>query len=242
VERDYLSTVDGFVFNSQTTRSTVEELVGAERPSVTAHPGKDDTAAHLGHSEIEKRAFEVGPLRILFVGSLISRKGLHTLITALASLPHDDWRLTVIGSRQTDPAYSQRIVRDIDTYGLGERISLLGSMPRADLVTHYAGSHVLAVPSSYEGFGIVYMEGMGFGLPAMASTAGAAHEIITHDENGFLVNPGDVDALAGHIDNLSRDRARLVSMSLAALERHVAHPTWCECAQQVRKFLQEVIR
>ena len=60
--------------------------------------------------------------------------------------------------------------------------------------------HLLAVPSSYEGFGIVYLEGMHFGLPAIAGTDGAAKEIITHGQNGFLVRPGNPQALAHHID------------------------------------------
>jgi len=242
VERDYLGTVDGFVFNSRTTRSTVEELVGDKMPSVTAYPGKDSVKGNIERSRIESRALEEGPLRILFVGSLIPRKELHTLIAALSKLPPDNWRLTVIGSLETDPAYSRRIARDIEALGLGGRITLLGSMPMSDLVDYYSGSHILAVPSSYEGFGIVYLEGMGFGLPAIASTAGAAHEIITDEKDGFLVDPGDVEALAARIDALCRDRARLVRMSLAALERNAAHPTWTECAQTIRKFLQEMIR
>jgi len=241
IERDYLDSVDGFVFNSRTTRSTAEELIGDKKPSVTAYPGKDGVQGRLGRDEIEQRASESGPLRVLFVGSLIPRKELHTLIAALARLPNDTWSLTVVGSLETDPAYSRRIVRDIETFGLRERITLLGSMPLDRLMEHYARSHVLAVPSSYEGFGIVYLEGMGFGLPAIASTTGAAHEIITHDTDGFLVNPGDAETLSKLIDTLGRDRARLVRLSFAALERNAAHPTWSDCAATIRKFLQEMI-
>lgn len=241
VEHQYLDSVDGFVFNSRTTRSTVEELVGNRRPSVTAYPGRDGVCGHLSREEIESRAHEAGPLRILFVGSLIPRKELHTLIAALAKLPRETWSLSVIGSLRTDPAYAQRIVREIETLGLGERITLLGSMPLDKLVEHYATSHLLAVPSSYEGFGIVYMEGMGFGLPAIASTTGAAHEIVSHDTDGFLVNPGDAEMLSGFIASLARDRARLVRMGSAALERSAGHPTWGECAATIRNFLQEMI-
>jgi glycosyltransferase involved in cell wall biosynthesis len=241
VERDYLNTVDGFIYNSQTTRSSVEELVGNRKPSVTAYPGKDGARGQVGRDEIDKRAWETGPLRVLFVGSLIPRKELHTLIAALAKVPQDMWNLTVVGSLDTDPAYVQRIARDIATFSLRDRITLVGSMPLDRLVAYYASSHVLAVPSSYEGFGIVYLEGMGFGLPAIASTTGAAHEIVTHDTDGFLVNPGDAETLAKQIATLARDRARLVRMSYAALEKNAVHPTWNECAATIRKFLQEMI-
>ena len=97
-------------------------------------------------------------------------------------------------------------------------IRLLGTLTGSDLAAQYSNSHILAVPSSYEGFGIVYIEAMGFGLPALASTAGAAQEIISHERNGFLVNPGDTKSIAEHIDGVYRDRKRLGQMSLAALD------------------------
>ena len=91
---------------------------------------------------------------------------------------------------------SRTIRRQIEAAGLTARVSLLGTASDQDLAARCAASHVLAVPSSYEGFGIVYLEGMQFGLPAIAGTDGAAQEIITHGENGFLVPPGDPEALA----------------------------------------------
>jgi glycosyltransferase involved in cell wall biosynthesis len=100
-----------------------------------------------------------------------------------------------------------------------------------------ASSHVLCVASSYEGFGIVYLEGMGAGLPAIASSAGAAGEIVTHGRDGFLVPPGNASALAYHIHTLNVDRERLVRMSLAAQQRHLAHPTWAESGERARQFL-----
>ena len=97
------------------------------------------------------------------------------------------------------------------------------------------------MPSSYEGFGIVYLEGMHFGLPAIASTAGAAQEIITHGQNGFLVAPGDAAALAQCLKTLMKDRQLLLKMSLAAQRRAAAHPTWNESAARVRGFLQGLL-
>lgn len=241
VEKGYLSTVDGFVFNGQTTRATVEELVGAGRPSVVAYPGKDSVEPDITRGYIEERALGTGPLRVLFVGSLIPRKELHTLITALSRLPRDNWRLDVIGNLETDPHYSAKIREQISRNELANLVKLRGSMPADELAQYYAKSHVLAVPSSFEGFGIVYLEGMGFGLPAVASNKGAAHEIITHGQDGFLVEPGDFESLARHLDRLHRERGELVRMSFAALDRYAIHPTWRECAESIRGFLLEMV-
>jgi glycosyltransferase involved in cell wall biosynthesis len=242
VERRYLRTVDGFIFNSKTTQATVEALIGAGIPDVLAYPGRDEATGLMAEDDVARRAKESGPLRILFVGSLIPRKELHTLITALAELPGEDWRLEVVGSLSTDSSYAAGIRKLIGTYRLTDRITLLGALSGPDLAERYARSHVLAVPSSYEGFGIVYIEGMGYGLPPIASTAGAAHEIITHGVDGFLVNPGTVSAIAAIIAELHRNREKLAQMGVSALERYSRHPTWTESSKAIFDFLHRMVR
>jgi glycosyltransferase involved in cell wall biosynthesis len=238
VERRYLSTVDGFIFNSRTTEAAVEAVLGTRRPGIVAYPGGDRLCLDLTPDQITSRALGSEPFRILFVASLIPRKGLHTLLDALSRLSRDSWRLDVVGSLKVDPAYVRAIRRLIAEKGVVNQVTLSGSLPDAELTTCLAGSQLLCVPSSYEGFGIVYLEGMGAGMPAIASNAGAAREIITHGRDGFLVPSGDATALAHHIRTLIEDRERLVQMSLAAHQRHLEHPTWTESAERIRQFLK----
>jgi glycosyltransferase involved in cell wall biosynthesis len=179
-----------------------------------------------------------GPLRVIFVANLIPRKELHTLLAALATLPPADWRLQVAGSLTADPGYTQAIRRQIEAAGLSGQVSLLGVLSPPELAASLAASHLLAVPSSYEGFGIVYLEGMGFGLPAIAGSRGAARELIRHGHNGFLVPPGNAGALAGFLRLLARDRERLTAMSLAAYRSFTTRPTWSDGAARVRGFLR----
>jgi glycosyltransferase involved in cell wall biosynthesis len=237
VERRYLRSVDGFILNSSTTRAAVEALGAGGRPAVVAYPGGDRLGPPLDPDQVRRRAAGPGPLRLLFVGNLIPRKGLHTLLDALRQIPAG-WELRIAGSTGVDPAYTALIRRRMVSL---KPASILGPLDDRGLAAQYALSDLLVVPSSYEGFGIVYLEGMGFGLPAIASTAGAAHEIIQHGENGFLVPPGDPAALAACIQTLVGDRARLPGMSLAALDRHRRHPTWAQSAAQIRKFLQQML-
>jgi glycosyltransferase involved in cell wall biosynthesis len=240
VESDYLRTVDGFVFVSRTTCADVKALIGRDVPSIVASPGRDLVAPVFTPDQAKARSFEPGPLRVLFVGSLIRRKELHTLIAGLASLPEVSWKLDVVGGF-VDKPYVQDIKRQIELSGLSERISLLGVIAGEALRDYYQKSHLVAAPSSYEGFGIVYMEGMGYGLPAIASTSGAAHEIITHGQNGFLVRPGDAAAIAEHIDDLNRDREKLFRMGLNSLDRYRRHPKWDESTSKIAEFLQSMV-
>lgn len=240
LEARYLATVDGFVFNSQDTCQSVERLLG--RPiqpgSIVAYPGGDRLRPRLTLDQIALRATQRGPLQLIFIGNLIPRKELRTLLDALARLPQEKWRLEVIGSLTADTAYTQSIRLQIARDFLTNRVTLLGPLPDAVLAERLALSHVLAVPSSYEGLGIVYLEGMGFGLPAIASNAGGAGEIITPGREGFLVKPNDAATLAEHIRKLSQDRNLLADMSLAAHARYVAHPTWAQTTQRICEFLE----
>ena len=83
--------------------------------------------------------------------------------------------------------------------GLGERVRLLDTVTPAELIGLLESHHCLAVPSFYEGFGIVYIEAMRFGAPVIASTAGAIPEVVADGREGFLVPPGDADALAAAV-------------------------------------------
>jgi glycosyltransferase involved in cell wall biosynthesis len=175
-------------------------------------------------------------LRIVFVGNLIARKGLHTLLDAFARLPSNTAQLTIIVNPNTDLNYTRLIRNKISDLHLAN-VEIVGSLPDAELANTLGKSHVLIVPSQYEGFGIVYLEGTSFGLPAIGTTAGGASEIICDGENGFLVSPNDANALATRIETLARDRKRLAQMGLAARRRFLAHPTWDESMEQIRQKL-----
>jgi len=239
IERRYLRGVDGFVFNSQTTLRAVEQL-GVDlsiRPHIVAYPAGDQLAAQISEAEIARRAAEPGPLRILFLGNLIPRKGLHTLLAALEGTPAGVCVLSVVGSQGVDPRYAGSIRRQIEQTGLARRVRLLGALGTQELEDCLRSHHLLAVPSTYEGYGIVYLEGMGFGLPAVATTAGAAGEIITHGVDGFLVPPEDAPALARCLERLAKDRPQLTAMGLAARRRYRTQPTWEQTAGKIRDFL-----
>jgi glycosyltransferase involved in cell wall biosynthesis len=239
IERRYLRGMDGFIFNSQTTLRAVEDqgVNLPARPYVVAYPAGDQFAPIISDAEIAGRATEPGPLRIVFLGNLILRKGLHTLLAALEEIPAGICELSVAGSLNIDPRYLRAIRRQIDQSGLADRVRLLGALSSNSLAGCLRSHHLLVVPSTYEGYGIVYLEGMGFGLPAVATTAGAAGEIITPGVDGFLVLPGDAPALARCLMCLAQDRPLLTTMSLAARQRYLLQPTWQQTAGQIRDFL-----
>ena len=90
IERLYLNSVDALLYNSETTRHTVEPLLDRKRPALVAYPAADHLPADepaVDLNTIAARSRAPGPLRILFVGNLIPRKGLDQVLDALAKLP-----------------------------------------------------------------------------------------------------------------------------------------------------------
>jgi glycosyltransferase involved in cell wall biosynthesis len=229
VERAYLRTCDAFVFNSQTTRMSVEALLGESRPNIVAYPAGD----RFDVSSLASRALGSPPV-VLFVGNVIERKGLHTVVDALVDVP--GWQLRIVGRENIEPGYVARVRARIDVFGLTERVAWLGALDDAALAREYERADALAVPSQYEGFGIVYLEAMGFGVPVIASRGGAAVEIVDDGVNGALVNPDDAPAVAAGLRALS-DGARHARMRAAARARYDAHPTWQAGCAAIRAFL-----
>ena len=238
IERRYLNTVDGFVFNSQTTRQTVFDLIEPAKPHVVALPAGDRFGIQPANYWVN-RASNSHELRLLFVGNIIPRKGLHTVLTALATCP-GAWQLDVVGADDIDTAYAQSLRRQAAQLGLAHRVHWCGRFDDPALAKAFRQHDVLVGPSSYEGYGIAYLEAMGFGLPVIASTGGAAHEIVTDGVDGFLVDPDDVATLGACLNTLIDNPTLRTRMGEAARQRFAQHPTWAHSMAQIRSFLQRL--
>jgi glycosyltransferase involved in cell wall biosynthesis len=240
VEKKYLQSVDGFIFNSKTTQNVVHKLIGDSKPNISAYPPTDRFGEAISEEEIASRA-KTNPLRILFLGNVIERKGLHTLLEAIRHQT-SVIRLDIVGSLNSEPVYAKHIQEYVAANNLSSFVFLHGPLDKEALIEKLSQAHILVVPSSYEGYGIVYLEGMCFGLPAIGTTSGAVSEIINDGIDGFLIEPGDSDLLASRLNVMTEKRDVLIRMSLAARERYLRQPRWELTASQIREFLLKQIR
>jgi glycosyltransferase involved in cell wall biosynthesis len=147
------------------------------------------------------------------------------------------FRADVVGGLTSAPRYAYEMERYVLTHGLSSHVSFYSSLDDKSLAEKLKHAHLLVVPSSYEGFGIAYLEGMCFGLPAIGTTAGAAGEIITHGKDGYLIEPDDENALANHLNQLATNRELLLYLSMNAIKRYKTQPKWEETAKKIREFL-----
>jgi glycosyltransferase involved in cell wall biosynthesis len=250
LEKRLIAGSDGLIVNSTSTLSEVKKIQGVHLPVAVARPS--------GKRFPEKpRAEQIGPppthneFRILFVGNITPRKGLHSLVEALAAIVHAEDQsvsvttarhatITAVGATDVDRRYVANLHRRIGRLGIADRVQFTGAVSDSTLGALYENHDILCVPSQFEGFGIVYLEAMGFGMPAIGSLGGGASDIIQDGENGFLVASGDTRALAERITRLRNDPQLCTRMSEAAATTYKTSPTWDESMGTIERFLIEL--
>lgn len=134
---------------------------------------------------------------ILYAGVLTPLKGVHFLLEAFAEMASKmpEVNLRIIGKKQ-NPEYAVALVSKVKQAGLGERVVFLDHVPQSRLAEHMAKASVFVLPSLSEGLGRVVFEAMACGTPVIGSRVGGIPELIEHGVTGFLVPPGDKEALA----------------------------------------------
>ncbi len=161
---------------------------------------------------------EAGPVRLVTLARLIARKQLGTLLEALASLPDLDLHLTVTGDGPDRP----RLEALAQSLGLAPRVTFTGFVDEPTKHATLARSDLFVLPSSHEGFGLVYVEAMHHGLPVIAGTEGGQADFLEDGRTGRLVPPGTVQPLADAIRHLAADpaaRARIARHNREAASR-----------------------
>lgn len=143
-------------------------------------------------------------LRIVSVSNLVALKGVDDNIRALSllSAQHgiDNWRYTVVG----DGPERGRLQALAASLGLNERIEFPGRLSYPATMNEIANADIFSLPSWGEAFGIVYLEAMARGRPAIGCLENGAADIITDGKDGLLVPPGNHEAVALAIRRLFR--------------------------------------
>jgi glycogen synthase len=166
--------------------------------------GIDDT--FLARRAAVRRRGDRAPL-VVYSGRFVERKGIRELLEAmpraLAASPEVRFVL-VGGSGGAVQVERDWLTNELRSYG--DRIRFTGWLPPAEVARWYAVADVMVVPSWYEPFGMVILEGMLHGLAIAAAAVGGPAEILEHDRTGILFPPRDVDGLATAMLRLVRDR------------------------------------
>jgi phosphatidylinositol alpha-1,6-mannosyltransferase len=203
-------TADAVTAISSSTARLVRDTTGVEASVVpfAAAVADEGLGAEGGETRSPLSAGPGEPVELLFVGRLVERKGVEVLVRALPSLLRErPVRLTIVGEGEWEPVI-RAAIRDA---GVEDRVRLTGYVSRDELTTLYGTSDILVLPAvvdrkgDTEGLGVVLLEALRRGRPVVASRVGGIPDIVEHGQTGWLVPPGDSEALAATILGVVRD-------------------------------------
>jgi glycosyltransferase involved in cell wall biosynthesis len=171
---------------------------------------------------------QLEPGTFVYVGRLASQKGLPVALAALAQVP--EARLLVVG----DGPERDQLERRAAELSLGDRVSFAGSCSRDDVLRAFAGARAAVLPSLWENLPHAAVEALSVGAPVVATAVGGVPEVVHDDENGLLVPPGDVDALAAALRRMLTDdalRDRLASGARPSVAKIGREPVYTRLEQ-----------
>lgn len=174
----------------------------------------EDKNIRYVHNGVDVKRFFPNPnrhsgkraLSLLYVGRVARRKGIVELIKAfrIVSTSFSDCKLILVGGYEA--GYHERVLKEIDELGVGDKVELLGPVPNSDIPKVMQGSDVFVYFSvGGEGIPRAILEAMACGLPIVATDVAGTAEAVRDGVNGFVVRVGDVNGFADRVLELLRD-------------------------------------
>jgi phosphatidylinositol alpha-mannosyltransferase len=199
--------------------------------------GDGDGGAHSGVANggraEEERGGQLAPLRILFIGQAVERKGLPVLLRAFEALrEHVPATLTLVGAAPEEIAPLL-----LDDRG----VRALGKVTEEEKAEQLRRADVLCAPSlGGESFGMVLTEAFAAGTPVVASDIAGYRDVVRDGVDGLLTPRGDARELAEALRALALDHARRAQMAAAARER-AERFAWPRVAAEVIEVYEQAL-
>lgn len=189
IERHTAPLADRLIVKSKRIRDTfLKRGIGRQSQYELIYHGVDIERFHTETDELDDSS-----VRLLFVGRLAKGKGLFDLLDSVERL--EGVQINIVG----DGPLRETLANEVKQRGL-ESVTLLGY--RENIPLFMAHSDVLVLPSYREGTPRVITEAMASGLPVVATDIAGIPEQVVEGETGFLVPPGDVEALTAALRRL----------------------------------------
>lgn len=186
---------DACISNSQRGRKYLIEVLKASPESTFVQPYEIPSAKTLSTSASAATSPNLQSPVFLFVGHLIPRKGVESLVKAchiLKKQGRDRFTVQIVGSG----AEQERLSAYCRENQLEENIQWLGRVEYSAIATYFKNADVFVFPTWEETWGVVLLEAMLFGKPVICSTGAGTSEMVVEGENGYLFDPDDPEKLA----------------------------------------------
>ncbi len=261
IERTAYENADGVIAVSEAMREDVHELYGVPYEKIRViHNGIDlDQYTPTRDPEILKRhGIDPEVPFVLFVGRITRQKGIIHLVKALKHLRPGIQVVLCAGAPDTPEigAEMRARVEEARRETTNPLIWIPEIVPKEEIIVLYTHASLFVCPSVYEPFGIINLEAMACGTPVVASAVGGIMEVVVPEKTGLLVpfepvgptefEPRDPDRfaadLAGAINGLLEDPARLAKMGERSRERVEHFFSWTSIARWTADFYWDLVQ
>jgi glycosyltransferase involved in cell wall biosynthesis len=192
----------------------------------------------------QRHGIAPGEIVLLSVGRIERNKGFDILAAALARAAQPDstmaacgWRWVIVGSGPFQPTLD----KTIDAHGIRSHVLAIGRAPERDLHAWYEAATLFVHPTLYEGSSLVTLEAMAHRRPIIATRAGGLPDKVHPGENGWLVPPGDIEALAAAIGEATSQPAASPIMGTRSREIVERHFAWTAIVQRQIEVYEELL-
>jgi phosphatidylinositol alpha 1,6-mannosyltransferase len=164
--------------------------------------------------------FNLAPDRpiVLHVNRLSEEKRVDVLVDAAVKMQHQA-QIVLVGTGPMEVELREQVER----LGIADRVHFLGFVRDEDLLVLRQSATVFAIPSEADLQSLATMEAMACGLPVVAANSYALPELVHHEKNGFLFQPGDSAEMAEQLDKLLQDQALRAQMGAESLRIIAGH-------------------
>jgi glycosyltransferase involved in cell wall biosynthesis len=210
-----------------------------ERKIVPVHNGINVSEFRpSGESNVRRQYGIEGPM-LLFVGRMITQKGIPYLIDAMPAVleKHPDAKLLLVGRGNA----LENLKKKVKAAGLERSVLFSGYMTEEMLKEAYGTCDMFVLPSVWEVLPIAVLEAMSSSKPVVCTSAGGDAELVEDGLNGFVVPMRDPKALAEKINELLDDPVKRARMGMASRKRAEEEFDWKLIAARTKKVYEDVL-
>jgi len=234
VERALMPLADGVVHISKDEAKGANSFGIQPRSQITIYNGLPDRPEDNDHPASPRGS--TGPIHFLYVGRLDRQKGFDILAAALKSVTRSDIVVHVVG----DAVVPKEAVETGPSTQLDPRLRFHGWLRPDELAPLYQCAHAVIMPSRWEGFGYVAIEGMRASCTVFASRRGALPEIVEDSVTGCLFDPASPAELTTLIE--TAEPTRLMEMGREGRRQYLTRFDDTACSAALIAYYQQLMR
>lgn len=166
------------------------------------------------HARIHVENKKATEINVLFLGNLVQRKGIYDILKSIPIVVNkfENAHFIFSGSEE-QPGEIDKLKKECINQGIGKYVTFKSNFSDSEKIKLLAESDIYILPSYAEGLPISLLEAMAAGLPIISTHVGGIPEVITEEDNGYLIYPGDYLELANRIIQLIDNPKIRITMS-----------------------------